>query len=107
MIMPDEFSYDSIFTAMESGKMYSSSGPLFNEVSMEGNKIHIECSDVTKIYVFTGSKAPKRLYAPIGETINSADFEIDERAKFVRVSIVDKDGKHADTRGFFRDELEF
>ena len=107
MIMPDEFSYNSIFTAMESGEMYSSSGPLFNEVSMEGNKIHIECSDVTKIYVFTGSKAPKRLYAPIGETINSADFEIDERAKFVRVSIVDKDGKHADTRGFSEMNLNF
>ena len=107
MIMPESFTYDAIIDAMEKGEMYSSMGPLFKEVSMEGKKIHIECSEVAKIFVFTGSKAPKRLYAPIGETIFSADFEIDERAKFVRVSIVDKNGKFADTRGFFRDELEF
>ncbi len=107
MIMPEEFSYNSVITAMEKGEMYSSMGPLFKEVSMEENKIHIECSEVQQIIVFTGSKAPKRKYADIGGTINSADFEIDERAKFVRVSVVDKYGKFADTRGFFRDELMF
>lgn len=107
MIMPKEFTYDSIFEAMENGEMYSSMGPLFKEVYMEGNKIHIECSDVERIMVFTGSKKPKSQFANVGETINCADFEIDDRAKFVRVSIVDKYGRFADTRGFFRDELEF
>ena len=57
--------------------------------------------------VFTGSKGPKRKFALPGETVTSADFEIDDRAKFVRVSVVDKYGRFADTRGFFRDELEF
>ena len=107
MIMPDNFTYDSVINAMETGEMYSSMGPLFKEVSMIGNKIHIECSDVERIMVFTGSKGPRRKFAPAGETINSADFEIDDRAKFVRVSIVDKFGRFADTRGYFRDELEF
>lgn len=107
MIMPDSFTYDSVINAMEMGEMYSSMGPLFKEISMTGNKIHIECTDVEQIMVFTGSKLPKRKYADVGGTINSADFEIDERAKFVRVSVVDKYGKFADTRGFFRDELEF
>ena len=107
MIMPESFTYDSVINAMEKGEMYSSMGPLFKEVSMEGNKIHIECSEVEQIRVFTGSKMPKLKFAPANETITSADFEIDDRAKFVRVSIVDKNGKIADTRGFFRDELEF
>ena len=107
MIMPDEFTYDSVFSAMEHGEMYSSMGPLFKSVEMHGNKIHIECSDVERIAVFTGSKAPKMRFANIGKTINSADLEIDDRAKFVRVSICDKYKLHADTRGFFRDELEF
>lgn len=107
MIMPEKFSYDSIIKAMENGEMYSSMGPVFKEVSMEGNKIHIECSEVECITVFTGSKMPPRKYAKPGETITSADFEIDSRAKFVRVSIVDKHGRFADTRGFLREELEF
>jgi len=107
MIMPENFTYDEIINAMENGEMYSSMGPLFKEISIEGNKIHIECSEVEKIMVFTGSKTPKRKFADIGKTITEADFEIDERAKFVRVSVVDKYGRFADTRGFFRDELNF
>ena len=107
MIMPESFTYDSVIGAMEKGEMYSSMGPVFNEVSMEGNKIHIECSEVEHIMVFTGSKAPKRAHAEKGKAITCADFEIDDRALFVRVSIVDKYGRFADTRGFFRDELEF
>ena len=107
MIMPRDFSYASIIDAMEKGEMYSSMGPLFKEVSMVGNKLHIECSEVERIMVFTGSKNPKTEFAEKGETITSADFEIDDRAKFVRVSVVDKYGNFADTRGFFRDELEF
>ena len=107
MIMPKEFTYDSIIEAMETGEMYSSMGPEFKEISMTGNKIHIECSEVEQITVFTGNKMPKRKYAEPDGTITSADFEIDDRAKFVRVSVVDKCGRFADTRGFFRDELEF
>ena len=107
VIMPESFTYDSVINAMEKGEMYSSMGPVFKEISMTGNKIHIECSEVEQILIFTGGKAPTRSYANVDGTITSADFEIDDRAKFVRVSVVDKYGKHADTRGFFRDELEF
>ena len=105
MIMPEAFTYDSIIEAMEKGEMYSSMGPVFKEISVEGNKIHIECSDVERIELFTGSKKITKVIAEPGKTVNTADLEIDERAKFVRVSIVDKDGKFADTRGFFKDEL--
>lgn len=107
MIMPDEFTYSSVFEAMEKGEMYSSMGPIFNEVSMEGNKIHIECSDVKSIIVHDGGKKGIFEIAPEGSTINSADFEISDKAPFVRVTIVDSNGKCADTRGFFRDELPF
>ena len=107
MIMPEAFTYGAIIDAMGQGSMYSSMGPTFKQVYMEGNKIHIECSDVERIMVFTGSKSPKKLVAEPGKTINTADFEIDGRAKYVRVSIMDSRGNFADTRGFFRDELEF
>ncbi|MBQ9963702.1 MAG: hypothetical protein IJP14_01110 [Clostridia bacterium] len=107
MIMPERFTYDAVIAAMETGEMYSSMGPVFHEVSMVGNRIHIECSEVNCIMVFTGSKKPYRRFAPIGGTVTCADFEMDDRAKFVRVSVVDRYGRFADTRGFFRDELEF
>ncbi len=107
MLLAEDFTYEAMIHAMETGEMYSSMGPRFHEVSMEGNRIHIECSEVGSIYVFTGSKRPCRIHAAQGEVLTSADFEIDDRARYVRVSVVDAYGNAADTRGFFRDELEF
>lgn len=107
MIMPEKFTYDSVIDAMERGEMYSSMGPVFKEVSIEKNKIHIECSDVVRIMVFTGNKSPLCELAENGEHISSADFEIDSRAEFVRVSVMDENGCFADTRGFLRSELDF
>lgn len=107
MIMPDDFTYDGVISAMEKGEMYSSMGPVFKEVSIEGNRLHIECSDVKDIIVHNGGKRYIGARAAAGKLINSADFELKDGTKFVRVTIIDKDGKCADTRGFFRDELEF
>ena len=107
MLMPTEFTYDALIEAMEKGEMYSSTGPAFKEISIEGNKLHVECSDVARITVFTGSKRPGHILAPAGTTVNQGDFEIDERAKYVQISITDRDGGRADTRGYFRHELPF
>lgn len=105
MIMADELSYDSVFSAMEKGEMYASMGPTFSEISYADGTLHIECSPVEAIIVYTGSKAPKRCVAEKGSTITQADLPVDPRAKYVRVSIVDSHGKFADTRGFSREEL--
>lgn len=105
MIMADGLSYDSVFSALEKGEMYASMGPAFSEISVEGNKVHVECSPVERIMLYMGSKSPKRVVANAGETITSADFEIDPRAKFIRISAVDSRGRFADTRGYFLDEI--
>lgn len=38
-------------------------------------------------------------------TITSADLEIDQQAKYACISIVDKNGKFANTRGYFMEEI--
>lgn len=107
MIMPEEFTYGSMIDAMEKGAMYASMGPVFHEISLEGDQLHIECSDVKSIFVYTGSKKPGWLHAKPGETLTSADFTVDDKARYLRVSIQDSEGNWADTRGFFRDEIGF
>lgn len=106
MIMPESFTYDSVIKAMENGQMYSSMGPVFKEMSVDGNLVHVECSNVERIMMFTGSKAPKCKYADFGETITSADFEIDPNFEYIRISVADCYGRFADTRGYFKDELQ-
>lgn len=105
IILADDLTYDNMIDAMEKGEMYSSMGPLFKEVSLEGDKLHIECSEVASICVYFGSKTPMSVIAEPGKVLTSADFTLDAKAGYVRVSIFDREGKAADTRGFFRDEL--
>ena len=107
MIKPQEFTYDSVINAMESGEMYASMDPVIREVSVDGDQLHVECSDVSHIFLYNGGKKPGRLHAAQGESLTSADFTIDKNARYIRVSIVDAQGRWADTRGFFRDEFGF
>lgn len=105
MILADELEYGQIYHAMETGEMYSTMGPVFKEVSFDGEKIHVECSDVVSVHAYYGGKKYGFVRADEGETLTSADITIHPNARYVRVSIVDKQGNIADTRGFFRDEL--
>lgn len=105
MIMADELEYSTVYNAMEQGEMYCTMGPTFKEVSFDGEKIHVECSDVVSIVCQFGSKKPASAHAAAGETICSADLAVQPGALYVQVSIMDKHGNRADTRGYFRDEL--
>lgn len=105
MILPENFTYDGVFRAMETGEMYASMGPLFKEVSLDGDSLHIECSEVRHIFVYNGGKKPGHLHAAPGQSLTCADFSIPKDAKYIRVSIQDAEGMRADTRGFFPDEI--
>ena len=56
MILPEKLEYGAVIKAMETGAMYSSMGPIFREVSVNGNQVHIECSEVERIMMFTGKR---------------------------------------------------
>ena len=105
MISPEAFTYESVIEAMEKGNMYASMGPVFHRVSVDGDTVHIECSDVSHAFLYTGSKAPQYVHAEKGENLNSIDFKIDPRAQYIRVSVQDSEGRWADTRGFFPEEF--
>lgn len=105
MIMADELTYDSIFSALENQNFYSSSGPEIFEITVEGNKVHIETSPARQITMLSGAKITKRAYGTAEAPVTSADFEIDELCPYVRFDVYDFEGRHANTRGYFRDEL--
>lgn len=105
MILADDLTYDAVFSAMEKGQMYATMGPTFRAVSFDGETVHVECSDVAAVYCHMGSKAPVHARAKQGQCITCADLKVDKNCRYVRISIVDAYGRHADTRAFFRDEL--
>ncbi len=105
MIMADELSYDSIYAALEQGKFYASAGPEIKELTFDGKNVHIETSAARQITMLSGAKRTKRVYGTPDAPVTSADFEISDSAPYVRFDVYDFEGNHANTRGFFRDEL--
>ncbi len=105
MICAPSLSYDDVIDAMENGQMYSSNGPTFEEIAFDGETLHLQCSPASTVICHIGSKHPPAVYAPTGETVTSVDIPIHPQARYIRISIIDADGRRADTRGFSRDEL--
>lgn len=107
MILADSLDYDSVFSALESCDCYASTGPRINEISVtDGQSVHVECSDAERIILFYGSKSSKVAVSLDGTPVNSADLELHPKAKYFRITVIDKDGNKACSRGFFRDEFE-
>lgn len=111
MILADKLEYSSVINALEEKNFYASSGPRINEISLtedsEGTvTVHVECSPVSKFFMYFGSKAPKHVRLPKGECVTSFDFPLHKDAKYFRISVYDEDGNVANSRGFFRDEWQ-
>lgn len=105
MIMSDDLSYGSVINAMEKGDMYASTGPAIKEISFEDGNVHIECSEAVRIQLYNGSKKPVSAKAANDELLTCADLTLDERAPFFFITVTDKNGGIATSRGYFRDEL--
>lgn len=105
MVLADELTYPSVFEALKTGNFYSSMGPKILELTFDGNKVHIETEPAKWIIMHDGSKRPPMVMGDDEHPITSADFEIPERSPFVQFNVRDFEGRYADTRGFFRDEL--
>ena len=106
MILSDALTYDSVFHALETGRFYSSMGPLIHALTIEGKNVHIETSSAQQITMHYGTKRPLYAVGTREEPVTQADFVIPEQAQYVRFSVCDFEGKFADTRGFFREELD-
>ena len=80
-------------------------GPIFHSITIENGRIHIETEPAKQITVFYGSKTPLYRIGSKDAPLTSADFDLPEKYTFLRFGIIDFEGKHADTRAYFPDEL--
>lgn len=108
--------YQTIFAALKNGDFYASTGPEIKSAYAEDGVIHIECSDVRRIWVNSSSSASLFAYPENeGETISSADFVFaskDEEGKwisklpgYVRITVEDVFGRQAWTKAILVEDL--
>jgi len=105
VILADELRYDRVIDAMKRGEMYATTGPTFDEITFDGENVHIKCSEAVAVYCHIGSKSPAHVLAENGQVITQATLPVHPKARYIRISITDANGNRADTRAYFREEL--
>jgi len=115
MICAEELSYGAVIEAMERGDLYASCGPEIRSLTLEGNTVHITCSDAVTVSMVTHGRHAKRVLADPGEMLNEAEFDLSKWLQlttedtfdkaFFRLCVTDAAGKKAFTRAYRRSEL--
>lgn len=105
MIKAEKLEYETLIKAMKAGNMYASQGPLIHELWLEDGKLHIICTDAERIVMSTASRRIGFAHNIDGSLINSASFDVFPEDGYVRLTVTDASGKHANTRAYFIDEL--
>lgn len=105
MIKAENLEYRTITRALEKGDFYASQGPKINALWYEDGKIHIECEKAKKIDFSCGKRKAKCLRAKDGEYITSFEWELPEGFIYVRATVTDENGRHANTQAYFEDRI--
>ena len=77
------------------------------ELCYEDGRVYIKCSEADAVYLYTAGRRRSRTgEVKDGEYVTEASFEIKETDGYFRLTVKDKDGKYANTRAYFLDELK-
>lgn len=99
MVQAEELTRDAILQAIVEGNFYASQGPRFQSVEVEDGKVKVKCSDAQRVIFYSNTVwAEDRSQVLNG---GQAVYEIKETDKYVRVELIDKDGKMAWTAPFW------
>lgn len=103
-IKADKLEYETITKALVEGKFYSSTGPEIKSLYIEDNKIFVETSPAKKI-LFTTARRKAFSYIQEDKPITFCDFGLQKEDVYVRVTVFDEFGNHADTNAYFVEEF--
>jgi len=116
MVKAENLEYDNVLTALERGDFYASTAPIIERLYIEDGVVHIECSPVREIRLNTERRYAWSVRKKEGEALTSADMDINVylwqtaqedkwRKPFIRLTLVDEQGKTAYTRAYFLEEI--
>jgi len=94
MVRACEFSARSVTDALAAGAFYSSTGLLIEDIDVGARHITVACPEARTITALTNGVRGQRR-TRLEEPISPARFEIDERARFLRIECEDADGRRA------------
>ncbi len=104
MVKAPERSGEAILAAIKAGHFYASCGPTIEHVTLQDGVLHVRCSPVCAIYWSEGRRGGS-VHAEGDELLDGAEFEV-SALRYLRVQIVDADGRWAWSNPIFVEEGE-
>lgn len=101
MIKAEKLNYRNITDALAQGHFYASQGPEIRELYVEDGVIYAACSPAREIVFTCGNRKAKRIRANEGEVLTEGSFALEEGSRYVRVTVIDQQGRPADSNAFF------
>ncbi len=104
VIKADKLEYKAITDALVAGNFYSSEGPSIDELYIEDGKIHIKCSAADQIICNYQCRGANVVLDETGDGVTEASFDAPTDKGYLRLTVVDKQGRHACTNAYFPEE---
>ena len=76
MVKAKERTYDALFRAITTGACYASTGPKIENLWLEGDTLHVQCSPVFGVYVHSMYLNKKAQLVEKADTLTEATFDI-------------------------------
>jgi hypothetical protein len=105
MIKAPELTYRAIARSLLAGDFYASQGPEIRELWVEDGRIWIRCSEARKIDCSFDIRWAQSARSKEGEPLTEASFPLPKDAAYVRLTVTDKNGNHANTNAYWLDEI--
>ena len=105
MIKAERLEYETITKALVDGHFYASQGPKIHDLWIEDGQLHVTCSGAVRITMTTGRRKSHVAYSHMGEPLEAASFPVAPEDIYVRVTITDALGYHANTNAYFTDKI--
>ncbi len=99
MIKASKLEYGAVMKALEKGDFYSSTGARIKALWAEEDSVHIDCADAERI-IFTTEKRTVEL-----KHTSSVSLVLNKDDGYVRITVIDKNGKYAFTNGYFINDI--
>ena len=97
--------YEAVTDALVKGHFYASTGPLIRALWIEDDRVHIRCSPAARIDYTTAIRHCGSVVADKGKTVREAAFAVRKNDVYFRITVTDRQGRHANTNAFFVDSL--
>ena len=98
VIKAPELTYGALIKAIDEGAFFASTGPMFKELYIEGDTLHVESTPVAGVYVHGKLYSHRAAKIAGGNDLVSVDLDVAkilESSDFLFVQIVDAEGKRA------------